>query len=158
MEFTEMNEIILERLEIVKEEDVENQLGVKEMDIWEDFSINRLFQRGSTTHARNWNLFQDMINANNRWRKIDRAKGRKAKLDMIEEYSDIVLLIPTLVRYSSALWEIASIIWEWQLEDGSSQQCKIGRDGGLKCMFWCKHRIPKTSRIFAFWTPREIQS
>ena len=97
LEFGKMNDIILERLEIIKEGDQDDSLGLKELDIREDFSINRSFRRGSTTHAQNRNLDQDTINANNRWRKINRAKGRKAKLDMIEEYSDIVLLMPTLV-------------------------------------------------------------
>ena len=43
MSFGEMNDIVLERLEIVKEEDKNDKLGLKELEIREDFSINRSF-------------------------------------------------------------------------------------------------------------------
>jgi uncharacterized protein with von Willebrand factor type A (vWA) domain len=44
-----------------------------------------------------------VINAQNRWKKIEAAKGRKAHFSMIENYADILLLIPTMVRYSEIL-------------------------------------------------------
>ena len=104
MSFGEMNEIILERIESVKEKDVEvNEHGLNSFDIREDFSINRSFRRGSETHALNQKIPAEVINAQNRWKKIEAAKGRKAKFSMIENYADIVQLIPTMVRYSAML-------------------------------------------------------
>jgi hypothetical protein len=103
MSFGAMNEIVLERLEEVKVLDTANALGLEEFEIREDFSINRSFRRGSETHAQNQKVPETSINAQNRWKKIEAAKGRKAKFSMIENYADIVQLIPTMVRYSAML-------------------------------------------------------
>lgn len=104
MSFAQMNEIVLERLELLKESDKEtNYLGLEKFNIREDFSINRSFRRGSSTHAQNQKVPEPVINAQNRWRKVEAAKGRRAKFSMIENYSDIEHLIPTLVRYSEML-------------------------------------------------------
>jgi hypothetical protein len=43
------------------------------------------------------------INLANRWRTFDNAQGRCPRLAMADHYSDIRLLIPALLRYSSAL-------------------------------------------------------
>ena len=104
MKFSEMNEVILDQLDIVKEDDAEKKLlGLEAFEIREDFSINRSFRRGSETHALNQKVPEVVINAQNRWKKIEAAKGRKAQFSMIENYSDILLLIPTMVRYSEML-------------------------------------------------------
>ena len=103
MSFSEMNEIVMERLEAVKEQDLENELGLDVFDIREDFSINRSFRRGSETHAQNQKVPETAINAQNQWKKIEAAKGRKAKVSMIENYADIVQLVPTMIRYSEML-------------------------------------------------------
>ena len=49
--FQEMNEIILDCIEALKEEDIYNDLGLKDVEIREDYSINISFRRGSSTHA-----------------------------------------------------------------------------------------------------------
>jgi hypothetical protein len=104
MKFSDMNEIVLDQLEVVKDEDIEKKLlGLEAFDIREDFSINRSFRRGSETHALNQKVPEVVINAQNRWKKIEAAKGRRAQFSMIENYSDILLLIPTMVRYSEML-------------------------------------------------------
>ena len=101
--FGEMNEIILDRLELLKELDESDILGIGDIDIREEYSINRSFRRGSSTHAQNVKVSEPHINAQNRWRKTELAKGRKQKFSMIENYGDIEQLIPTLVVYSSKL-------------------------------------------------------
>jgi hypothetical protein len=102
--FGSMNDIILDRLEALKFKDSElNKLGLEAFNIREDFSINRSFRRGSETHALNQKVPEVVINAQNRWKKIEAAKGRKAQFSMIENYADILLLIPTMVRYSAML-------------------------------------------------------
>jgi hypothetical protein len=99
-----MNSIIFDCLEAVQEADKEeNKLGLKETEIREDFSINRSFKRGSATHAQNQGLSTHQIEVQGRWRKFEMAKGRKPKLAMIEHYSDIEQLIPTLVQYSKMM-------------------------------------------------------
>ena len=83
MEFREMNEIILEMIEEIKDKDETDKFGLKEITVREDFSINRSFRRGSTAHALNQKIPQLVVEAHNRWRKIERSKGRKPKLGMI---------------------------------------------------------------------------
>ena len=99
-----MNDIILDKLEIIKTKDEMNQIDLNDYVIREDFSINRSFRRSSSTHAQNSKVPDSIIEAMNRWKKIERAKGRKANLAMIETYADIEQLIPTLVQYSQKLW------------------------------------------------------
>jgi hypothetical protein len=104
MTFGEMNEIIISCLERVKDVDERTDfLGLKDHNVREDFSINRSFRRGSTAHARNMKVPVDVVEVQNRWRKFERAKGKRARLSMIENYSDIEQLVPTLIRYSSML-------------------------------------------------------
>ena len=104
MKFSEMNEIVLERLEALQSANLRcNKLDLREHDIREEFSINRSFRRGSSTHAQNARVPPEVVDAQNRWRKIERAKGKKPSLAMIETYADIEQLIPMLVRYSAML-------------------------------------------------------
>lgn len=104
MEFSEMNYMILEKLEELKEKDgVEDKLGLKDLNVREDFSINRSFRRGSATEAQNRGIAESTIVAQNRWRKVERAKGSRPKFTMIETYADVEQLIPTLVRYSAMM-------------------------------------------------------
>ena len=102
--FQEMNDIILEQLEKLKEEDEQKDCyDLKGVDISEQYSINRSFRRGSATHAQNQKVPEHVINVQNRWRKVEGAKGRRPKFGMIENYSDIEHLIPTAIRYSEML-------------------------------------------------------
>jgi hypothetical protein len=104
MGFKTMNEIILGSIDRIRSDDGDkNELGIKDTDLNEDYSINRSFRRGSTTHAQNQSVSKHVIEVNNRWRKFERAKGRKPKLALIEDYSDVEQLIPTLVQYSKRL-------------------------------------------------------
>ena len=99
----EMNDLILDNLEIIKTRDTLNLLELKDINIRENFSINRSFRRGSSTHAQNSKVPIPVIETMNRWKKFERAKGRKANLAMIETYADIEQLIPTMIQYSAML-------------------------------------------------------
>ena len=103
MNFREMNNTVLEIIEEVKDGDTRDKFELADIAIREDFSINRSFRRGSTAHALNQNIPQAVIEAHNRWRKIERSKGRKPRLGMIEEYSEIAQLVPTRVQYTEML-------------------------------------------------------
>ena len=105
MSFGDMNDIVLDQLELVKELDAKkDRLKLQEFEeLREEFSINRSFRRGSSTHAQNRKIPVPVIDTQNRWRKVERAKGRRPKFSMIENYSDIEQLIPTMVQYSDML-------------------------------------------------------
>ena len=94
-----MNEIVLERLEQLKDEDGDNHLDIpNSKSIREIYSINRSFRHGSSTHAQNKKIPESVINAQNRRRKIKQAKGSKQKFSMIEKQ-----LVPLLIQYLSML-------------------------------------------------------
>ena len=102
--FDEMNDIILDKLEQIKHtHKLTDSLKLNEVNIREEFSINRSFRRGSSTTAQVLQIPTDIIELMNRWKKRERSKGRKPKLSMIETYADIELLIPKLIQYSAQL-------------------------------------------------------
>ena len=103
LSFREMNEIVLDVIEMVKDGDEDDKLELREIAIREDFSINRSFRRGSTAHALNQMVPQSVVEAHSQWRKIEKSKGKKPKLGMIEEYSEIAQLVPTRVQYTEML-------------------------------------------------------
>ena len=74
-----------------------------EVDVYEDYGISRSFRRGSTTEARNQGVAEADINLINRWRSVESAAGRRPNLVMQDSYSDIILMIPSLLRYPQAL-------------------------------------------------------
>ena len=101
--FEVMNEIILEKLEFIKAEDHNNKLLMQETNVREEFSINRSFRRGSATAAQLAGVPVQIIELANRWKKVERSKGRKAQLSMVETYADIEMLIPRMAKYSAML-------------------------------------------------------
>ena len=103
MSFEHMNNLVLDCLELVSQEDHDDELDLHKHDIREDYSINRSFRRGSTSHAQNQGIPEDVINRQNRWTTVENAKGRRPKFNMVELYSDIEQLVPSMVRYSELL-------------------------------------------------------
>ena len=73
------------------------------VDVKKEFSIYRSFCRGSTSEAQNAGMLQQVIEANNQWRKLSRAKGMKPSMSMMEHYSDAKVCVPTLIRFSALL-------------------------------------------------------
>ena len=68
-----------------------------------EFSTYRSFRRGSTSEAQNTGMPQQVIEANNRWRKRSRAKGMKPSMSMMEHYSDAKVCVPSLIKFSALL-------------------------------------------------------
>ena len=101
--FEQMNSLVLDCLQLISEEDQEDHLDLHKHNIREDFSINRSFRRGSNTHAQNQGISEEIINRQNRWSIAENAKGRRPKFNMVELYSDVEQLVPTLVQYSELL-------------------------------------------------------
>lgn len=92
---------ILDRLRAIQEKDP----GVipTEVRVYEKFGISRSFRRGATTEARNQKVSEGDINLMNRWRNFEKAGGIRPRMRMQDHYSDIALMIPSLLRFSQAL-------------------------------------------------------
>ena len=98
--FEDVNNVILERIEIIKNYYViKNKFELTDTAIREEYSINRSFCRGVSTHAQNRNIPELVIETQNRWRKFEREQVKIPKLGMLETYADIRLLVITLIRY-----------------------------------------------------------
>ena len=80
------------------------ELIPESIDVINDYSIRRSLRRGSTTQARNQKVPRDIINLNNRWRSDDLARSRVAAPgEMMENYTDVVAAVETLLQYSEPL-------------------------------------------------------
>jgi hypothetical protein len=67
-------ETIIVRLEWIQQ----NMEGIipKSVNLWEEFGVRRSTMRGATTAALNAGLDGPTIDVNNRWRKVEAAKGK----------------------------------------------------------------------------------
>ncbi len=92
---------ILDRLHLIQ--GTHPELIAKEVNVYEDYGIARSFRRGATTQARNKKVDENYINAMNRLRAAEGAKGRRPRMRMQDHYSDIWQMVPALLRFSSAL-------------------------------------------------------
>jgi hypothetical protein len=69
------------------------------VNVMEVYSLHRSLRRGSTTRATNRGVPKEIIEMNNRWRKLEAARGRRQGMSMMSHYTEIRLAIPTLWRY-----------------------------------------------------------
>jgi hypothetical protein len=92
---------ILCELEIIQRESP--HIIVASVDVFEDYGVSRSFRRGSDTHAINQGVKMDDIERNNRWRTVEQAQGKAAKLRMIHHYADVRNMLKALLRYSRPL-------------------------------------------------------
>ena len=75
----------------------------KSSDVEKEFSIERSLRRGSTTRARVVGVPVSVVEANNGWKRVDRAGAKNASVRMHEHYTEIKDLIPLLIQYSEML-------------------------------------------------------
>ena len=73
-----------------------------DVDIGECYGILRSSRRGATAHARNVKIERDIIEAVHRWRQEAFGSGISLRLDLIDVYTTLDALAPTLLRYSEA--------------------------------------------------------
>jgi hypothetical protein len=73
------------------------------IDVFDAYGLRRSFRRGSDTEALNQEVDTLDIHFMNRWRIMEKAKGKKPMLRMISSYAEMRLLLKTLLRYSRAL-------------------------------------------------------
>jgi hypothetical protein len=73
------------------------------VNVAEVYSLRRSIQRGSATRARNQGVPEAVIKMNNRWRKVESARGRRPGMSMMVHYTERRLSIRLLWRYTRML-------------------------------------------------------
>ena len=73
------------------------------VDVGGEYGMSRSHRRGSDSRAMAERIPEDAINLNNRWRKFEKAKGKRPTLKMTEHYADIQLLLPMFLVYSRSM-------------------------------------------------------
>ena len=71
--------------------------------VTDEYSSLRSFRRGATAEAQNANIPEEVIVANNRWRKHSRARGSLPSMSMMERYTDAKANVRALIRFSGGL-------------------------------------------------------
>ena len=74
-----------------------------QVEVADCFGILRSLRRGATAHARNMKVRNEVIEAVHRWRREALGGGSGSiRLDLIDVYTSLDALAPTLLEYSSA--------------------------------------------------------
>ncbi len=92
---------ILERFQVVQQR--RPDIIPPEVQVLEEYGLSRSFRRGATSVARARGVDPADVDAANRWRTFEDAKGCRPRLAMRDHYSDIRLIIPALLRFSEQL-------------------------------------------------------
>ena len=93
------NEILRHFLSILRD-DPNCNLIMQDDDIYRNYSFFCTFRKTAEGRARAAGLDSDIQNAMNRWKKVERAKGRRPKFNMVDHYSTVRDLMPVTWRYS----------------------------------------------------------
>jgi hypothetical protein len=91
----------LDRLNCIKNTRPELMSGVE--DVHEELGILRSFQRGATSETVNQGVPPDVIDTNNRWRKVMKAGSSHPSFSMREHYTDVRMTLDHRLRFSMAL-------------------------------------------------------
>ena len=73
------------------------------VDVGEEYGLSRSYRRGSDSRALSERIPTDVVNLNNRWRKVEMAKGKMPIFQMSEHYADVQLLLPMFLLYSRSM-------------------------------------------------------
>jgi hypothetical protein len=87
----------MDRLQGLKD----SHVGLIPADV--DVGISHSFRQGATSTARIRGVEDKHVTLINRWRVFKNVKGRQPTLAMKDNYSDIQILLPELVKFSQAL-------------------------------------------------------
>ena len=85
-------------LKQIQKED--NSLIAEKDDVVKDYRFFRSFRKSAEGRARAAGLDSDMQNTMNRWKKIEFARGRRPRFNMVDHYSVARDLMPITWRYS----------------------------------------------------------
>jgi hypothetical protein len=97
---TEYNAIVRQYFQAIQEE--EDDLIDPNIDVIR-FGISRTYRKSAESMARAAGIPKDQVETMNRWRKIERAKGKMPQFDMADHYADAKQLGTLTWRYSYAL-------------------------------------------------------
>jgi hypothetical protein len=98
---TEYNAMVRHYFKALQEEP-ESLMGDKKEELIR-YGISRTYRKTSETRARRAGMVKDDVETVNRWRKVERAKGKMPRFDMAEHYSDASQLGTLTWRYSYVL-------------------------------------------------------
>jgi hypothetical protein len=98
---SELEEDFFARLERVQE--MYPHLLPLDVAVSEEYGIYRSFRRGATSEAVNRRVKPHVIEANNRWRKVERASGRQASFEMRDHYTDPSMILDQFLLFSKSL-------------------------------------------------------
>ncbi len=90
-----------ERLEYVKL--MKPHLLSSVEDIGEEYGVFRSFRRGATSEVVNQGVAPEVIDADNRWRKIHQAGASRPSMTMREHYTDVRQTLKLCLQFSRAL-------------------------------------------------------
>lgn len=97
---TEYNATVRQYFQAIQEE--EDDLLDPNIDVVR-FGISRTYRKSAESMARAAGIPKDQVETMNRWRKIERAKGKMPQFDMADHYADAKQLGTLTWRYSYAL-------------------------------------------------------
>jgi hypothetical protein len=75
----------------------------REVDIYAHFGVSRSFRRGATTQALIAGLTEATIDANNRWRKVERAKGKMQSQSIRDRYVEVLKALRQQLKFSEGI-------------------------------------------------------
>ena len=92
---------LISKLEYIQE--TKPDLIPGNVEVEEEYGVSRSFRRGATSEAVNNGVKPDVIDANNRWRKMHQAGASRPALSMREHYTDVRLTLKHRLQFSKAL-------------------------------------------------------
>jgi len=90
-----------DRLEYVRIQKPQLMPGVE--DVVEDYGVSRSFRRGATSEVVNQKLPPEVIDANNRWRRMEQAGASHPAMVMRDNYTDVRQTLDLRLEFSRAL-------------------------------------------------------
>ena len=73
------------------------------IDMHEEYGLSRSFRRDSHSEALNRGVSEATAERKNRWRKVERAGARTAKLKIRDHYTEVLVALNSFLQYSQAL-------------------------------------------------------
>ena len=101
IESGKVNQEFQEQLAIVQS--LRPDLIKPSIDVFELYNIRRSLRRGSSSVARRERVPQDIIDLVNRWSIRENSRGRSRGYSMRDYYTEIRLVMHTILPYSAAL-------------------------------------------------------
>jgi hypothetical protein len=79
------------------------KLIAEDVCVRDEYGTERTLRRSATAHAKNMEISDDVVKANNRWRsEYNSRTGGSSRVDMIDVYTTLDALLPTVLRFSKA--------------------------------------------------------